>query len=100
MTDVETQRWPHLWPACPWPGWARLYAAMIRDVRAADPELIVSDFEPGAIHPDSMTSSLSPEEADAVFARIDEADELAERTCVVCGAEGDGWPPLCEAHGG
>lgn len=100
MTDTEPTRWPHAWPACPWPGWAQLYAAMIRDVRAADPELIVEEFEPGSIHPASMRSSLSPAEADAVFDLVDAAEELAGRTCVVCGGEGGGWPPMCEAHCG
>jgi hypothetical protein len=98
MTDTDTDSLPHQWPACPWPGWALLYAHMIRAVREMDPDLVVDEFEPGSFHPDSMTSSLSPEAADAVFERIDEAVEAAERTCVVCGESGDRWPPLCEVH--
>ncbi|WP_018600929.1 hypothetical protein [Mycobacterium sp. 155] len=101
-TDIDTdteERWPHIWPACPWPGWAQLYARMIRDVRELDPELVVADFEPGSINPGATASSLSPAAADKVFDRIDEAEELAGRTCVVCGGTGDGWPPLCGQHG-
>lgn len=96
MTDTE----PHRWPGCPWPGWAQLYARLIRDARAADPQLVVEDFEPGSIHPNSITSSLSKARADAVFDRIEEAEQLSEITCVVCGGEGVGWPPLCGEHGG
>ncbi len=96
MTDTE----PHQWPGCPWPGWTQLYAQLIRDVRAADPELVVEDFEPGSIHPNSITSSLSKTGADAVFDRIEESEQLSEITCVVCGGEGSGWPPLCAEHGG
>ncbi|SRX96048.1 hypothetical protein MSP7336_04323 [Mycobacterium shimoidei] len=96
MTDTE----PHRWPGCPWPGWAQLYARLIRDARAADPELVVEDFEPGSIHPNSITSSLSPAAADRLFDRIEEAEQLSEITCVVCGGEGAGWPPLCGEHGG
>lgn len=99
-TDSEPARWPHLWAACPWPGWAQLYAQLIRDTREMDPELIVEDFEPGSFQPNAMASSLSPTAADAVFDRIDEAVELAGATCVVCGGEGSGWPPLCVEHGG
>lgn len=101
-TDTETapDRWPHMWPACPWPGWALLYARMIRDARELDPGLIVEAFEPGSIHPSDMRSSLSPVAADAVFDRIDEAERLAEVTCVICGGAGTGWPPLCEQHSG
>ncbi|MDO3110428.1 hypothetical protein [Mycobacteroides abscessus] len=98
MTDTGTETEPHAWPACPWPGWAQLYARLIRDVRELDPELIVDEFEPCGFHPNDMTSSLSPTAADRVFDRIDEAEELAGRTCVVCGQEGDGWPPLCQEH--
>ncbi|RAV01378.1 hypothetical protein [Mycolicibacter senuensis] len=90
MTDPQ----PHAWPACPWPGWAGLYARMIRDARAMDPELIVEDFEPGSIHPNSITSLLSPAAADELFDRIEEAGDRAGCTCVVCGGEGSGWPPL------
>lgn len=96
MTDPEA----HAWPACPWPGWAPLYAQLIRDARAMDPELIVDDFEPGTIHPNSITSSLDRTAADAVFDRIEEAEQLSEITCVVCGGEGAGWPPLCAEHVG
>jgi hypothetical protein len=91
---------PHRWPGCPWPGWAQLYAQLIRDVRAADPDLIVEDFEPGTLSIGGVTSSLSPEEADAVFDRIEAAERLTSVTCVVCGGEGSGWPPLCGEHGG
>lgn len=98
MTDTDLEPLPHAWPACPWPGWAVLYARMIRDVRELDPELIVDEFEPGSIHPNDMTSSLRPDEADAVFDRVEAAEEAAERTCVVCGGEGSGWPPLCQEH--
>ncbi|RIS02728.1 hypothetical protein D2E70_16105 [Mycobacteroides abscessus] len=96
MTETE----PHSWPGCPWPGWSQLYATMIRDVRKMDQELLVEDFDPGSIHPNSITSSLSPEDADAVFDRIEEAERLTSVTCVVCGGEGSGWPPLCGEHGG
>ncbi|WP_071288523.1 hypothetical protein [Mycolicibacterium llatzerense] len=98
MTDIDLEPLPHAWPGCPWPGWAQLYARLIRDVREMDPDLIVDEFEPGSFHPNSVTSSLTPTAADAVFDRIDEVVEAAERTCVVCGQEGDGWPPLCEVH--
>lgn len=94
MTDPQ----PHQWPACPWPGWAGMYARMIRDARAMDPELIVEDFEPGSIHPNSITSSLAPAAADELFDRIEEAEQLSETLCVVCGGEGSGWPPLCAEH--
>lgn len=94
MSDVE----PHAWPACPWPGWAVVYARLIRDIRQMDPDLVVDEFEPSSFHPNSMTSSLTPDEADEVFDRIDAAVEAAERTCVVCGGDGAGWPPLCEVH--
>lgn len=96
MTDTE----PHQRPACPWPGWELLYATMIRDVRAADPELVGEDFEPGSIHPNFITSSQSKTGADAVFDRIEEAEQLSVITCVICGGEGSGWPPLCAGHGG
>jgi hypothetical protein len=96
--DTDTEPEPHQWPGCPWPGWALLYAQLIRAVREMDPELIVTDFEPGSIQPSTMTSSLSPDEADAVFDRIDEAVDLAEISCVVCGGQGSGWPPLCAVH--
>lgn len=94
MTGTE----PHRWPGCPWPGWAQLYAQLIRDVRAADPDLIVEDFEPGTLSIGGVTSSLSPAAADRLFDRIEEAEQLAEITCVVCGGEGVGWPPLCGEH--
>lgn len=101
MTEPE----PHMWPGCPWPGWAKLYAQLIRDVRAMDPELVVEDFEPGSIQPSTMTSGLSRDGADVVFDRIEASEELAGRTCVVCGlvdaaTRGSGWPPLCAEHGG
>lgn len=91
---------PHLWSACPWPGWALLYARLIRDLRVMEPELIVQDFESGATLAIGLVTATAGVDGDAVFDRIEEAEQLSEITCVVCGAQGSGWPPLCPEHTG
>lgn len=95
MTETD----PHRWPACPWPGWALLYARLIRDLRAMDPGLVVEDFDDGANLSIGFVTP-STDDPDAVFDRIDRAERLAEATCVVCGVQGSGWPPLCAEHAG
>ncbi|WP_078315413.1 hypothetical protein [Mycobacterium sp. D16Q16] len=95
MTDTE----PHQWPACPWPGWAQLYAHLIRELRVLDPDLIVEEFGGAVLSIGTVTAS-SAEVADVVFDRIEEAEDLSAITCVVCGGDGSGWPPLCAEHDG
>lgn len=92
--DDETE--PHQWPGCPWPGWALLYARLIRDCRVLDPGLILEMHRPGQIEFDSVTTTAG----DELFDRMEAARLESERTCVVCGgaAPDPGWPPLCEEH--
>lgn len=90
---------PHARQACPWSGWAGLYARLIRDLRARDPDLIVEEFGGAVLLIGTVTAS-SAEVADAVFDRIEEAEDQSQVTCVACGGEGSGWPPLCEQHEG
>ena len=96
-----TESIPHAWPACPWPGWAKLYAQLIRDLRELDPALVVDDageLGGATIALGSVTSNAG----DRVFDRIDAAERLSAITCVVCGdlisVGARGWPPLCAAH--
>jgi hypothetical protein len=102
MTGAEVTS-PHRWPACPWPGWAQLYAQLIRDLRTMDPDLVVEDVFDGAVL-SIGTVTASAGMGDRVFDRINEAERLAEISCVVCGTSdaeaGQAWPPLCGEHSG
>lgn len=97
---TEPDRESHRWPACYWPGWALLYANLIRDLRVMDPDLFVDNVWDGGML--LIGHVVTSTEGDAVFDRIEKAERLAEISCVVCGELSDGshgvWPPLCCDH--
>ncbi|MDH6245538.1 hypothetical protein [Mycobacterium sp. OTB74] len=101
MTSIEPESAPHQWPGCPWPGWALLYARLIRELRAMDPALVVENvWDNGELLIGSIMAA--DETADAVFDRIEKAEAEARTACVVCGGLANEkerrWPPLCDEH--
>lgn len=97
--DGAAEETPHQWPVCPWPGWAQLYAQMIRDLVELDRNLVVGPVAPGALQ---FFGSVIGAASDHVVDRMREAEKRALVSCVVCGATVSAWawPPLCDSHGG
>lgn len=99
--DVHSQP-AHRWPACPWPGWALLYARLIRDLVNIDEDLVVEsvDVRDGELHVE--VRGAGADRHNAALARVADAEDQSLMTCVVCGEEADvpedAVPPLCEEH--
>lgn len=99
--DVHSQP-AHRWPACPWPGWALLYARLICDLVNIDEDLVVEsvDVRDGELHVE--VRGAGADRHDAAMARVADAEDQSLMTCVVCGEEADvpedPVPPLCEEH--
>lgn len=102
LCDVHAKP-PHRWPACPWPGWALLYAHLITDLVRIDPDLVVESVD---VRAGELRIAVLGVEDDQrswpVYSRIAAAIDETAMTCVVCGAETDApddpVPPLCGEH--
>ncbi|MGA5538621.1 hypothetical protein [Mycolicibacterium nivoides] len=101
LCEVHVQP-PHRWPACPWPGWALLYARLITNLVRVDEDLVVDEVEvrDGELRVEVRASDEA--RMPAVMRLIAGVEDAALMTCVVCGAETDvphePVPPLCPEH--
>lgn len=75
------------WPACPWPGWALLYARLIEDLVDIDEDLIVEGVE---VRDGELRVAVRGNGVDrhhVALTRISDAEDASLPVCVVCGVE-------------
>ncbi|MDO2981416.1 MULTISPECIES: hypothetical protein [Mycobacteriaceae] len=100
MSDTDPE--PHQWPGCPWPGWALLYAQLIRSLVAIDEDLVVEtvDVRDGELRVEVQGSDEYRHHA--AMALVADSEDESLMTCVVCGEDAEipygPVPPLCAEH--